>query len=52
MDSDLDIARNATMRPIEGVAEQLGLARSDLILHGPHIAKVNWETIKAKRNGK
>ena len=52
MDSDLDIARNATMRPIEGVAEQLGLARSDLILHGPHIAKINWETIKAKRNGK
>ena len=52
MDSDLDIARNATIRPIEGVAEQLGLARSDLILHGPHIAKVNWETIKAKRNGK
>ena len=52
MDSDLDIARSATMRPIEGVAEQLGLARSDLILHGPHIAKINWETIKAKRNGK
>ncbi len=52
MDSDLDIARNATIRPIEEVAEQLGLARSDLILHGPHIAKINWETIKAKRNGK
>jgi formate--tetrahydrofolate ligase len=52
MDSDLDIARSATMRPIEGVAEQLGLARSDLILHGPHIAKIDWETIKAKRNGK
>ncbi len=52
MDSDLDIARSATMRPIEEVAEQLGLVRSDLILHGPHIAKINWETIKAKRNGK
>ena len=52
MDSDLDIARNATMRPIEEVAEQLGLTRSDLILHGPHIAKINWETIKTKRNGK
>ena len=51
MDSDLDIARSATMRPIEAVAEQLGLARSDLILHGPHVAKINWETIKAKRNG-
>ncbi|RZP10450.1 MAG: formate--tetrahydrofolate ligase [Candidatus Poseidoniales archaeon] len=52
MDSDLEIARRATMRPIEGVAEQLGLARSDLILHGPHIAKIDWEAIKAKRNGK
>ena len=51
MDSDLDIARSATMRPIEEVAEQLGLARSDLILHGPNIAKINWETIKAKQNG-
>ena len=50
MDSDLEIARKATMRPIEEVAEQLGLARSDLVLHGPHIAKVNWETIKSKRN--
>ena len=39
------------MRPIEAVAEQLGLARSDLILQGPHVAKVNWETIKAKQNG-
>ena len=46
MDSDLEIARKATMRPIEEVAEQLGLARSDLVLHGPHIAKVNWEAIQ------
>ena len=50
MNSDLEIARKATMRPIEEVAEQLGLARSDLVLHGPHIAKVNWEAIKSKRN--
>ena len=50
MDSDLEIARKATMRPIEEVAEQLGLARSDLVLHGPHIAKVNWEAINSKRN--
>ena len=50
MDSDLQIARKATMRPIEEVAEQLGLARSDLVLHGPHIAKVNWEAINSKRD--
>ena len=49
MDSDLEIARKATMRPIEEVAEQLGLARSDLVLHGPHIAKINWEAIQKKK---
>ena len=31
MDSDLDIARKATTRPVEEVAERLGLGRSDLI---------------------
>ena len=49
MDSALEIARKATMRPIEEVAEQLGLARSDLVLHGPHIAKINWEAIQKKK---
>ena len=39
-----------SMRPIEEVAEQLGLARSDLVLHGPHIAKINWEAIRSKKN--
>ena len=34
MDSDLDIARKATTRPVEEVAERLGLGRSDLILQG------------------
>jgi len=48
MDSDLDIARDATHKPIEGIAEQLGLSRSDLILHGPHIAKISWDSLKVK----
>ena len=37
MDSDLDIARAASPKAIEKIAEQLNLSRSDLILHGPHI---------------
>ena len=31
MDSDLDIARNATTHPIQVAADKLGLERSDLI---------------------
>ncbi|MEE3200612.1 MAG: formate--tetrahydrofolate ligase, partial [Candidatus Thermoplasmatota archaeon] len=52
MDSDLDIARKATTRPIEEVAERLGLQRSDLILQGPSIAKVSWNRLKQTGNGK
>jgi len=41
MDSDLDIARQAIFAPIEEVAVKLGLERSDLIMYGSFIAKVN-----------
>ena len=44
MDSDLDIARKATTRPVEEVAERLGLVRSDLILQGSSMAKISWES--------
>ena len=52
MDSDLDIARKATTRPIEEVAERLGLQRSDLSLQGSSIAKVSWDRLKQASNGK
>ena len=55
MDSDLDIARAAEPMKIEEVAKQLGLTSSDLILHGPHIAKVSWEALsrgQANKRGK
>jgi len=48
MESDLEIARKAKMNPIEDIAKKLGLVRNDLILHGPHIAKVNWGAIHSK----
>ena len=46
MESDLDIARKATTRPIEEVADKLGLERSDLILQGSSIAKISWDRLK------
>ena len=52
MDSDLDIARAAEPMKIEEVANQLGLASSDLILHGPHIAKVSWDALSSGMSNK
>ena len=52
MDSDLDIARSAEPMKIEEVADQLGLAPSDLIMHGPHIAKVSWESLSSGKSSK
>ena len=52
MDSDLDIARNATTRPIQEVADKLGLERSDLILQGSSIAKISWDRLKQAGEGK
>ena len=48
MDSDIEIARAANPRHIESVAEQLGLSRSDLIMHGPNVAKISWNSLKNK----
>ena len=52
MDSDLDIARRAEARPIEEIAAKLGLSSSDLIMQGPTIAKIKWDTMKSKSSGK
>jgi len=48
MESDLEIARRAEMRPIEEVANQLGLSPSDLSMYGSNIAKVSWGAAKTK----
>ena len=52
MDSDLDIARRAEPRPIEKIASKLGLAASDLIMQGPTVAKIKWESMKSKSSSK
>ncbi len=38
--SDLEIARQARLRPIIEIAEEAGIARDELELHGEHMAKV------------
>ena len=48
MDSDIDIARAANPKHIEAVAKQLGLSRSDLIIHGSNVAKISWNSLENK----
>ncbi|NUM44172.1 MAG: formate--tetrahydrofolate ligase, partial [Anaerolineales bacterium] len=44
--SDLDIAQEATVKPIKEIAAQLGLADEDLIPFGHYKAKVHLDTLK------
>jgi formate--tetrahydrofolate ligase len=44
--SDIDIAHEAKLQPIEAVASTLGLDAEDLEFYGPFKAKVRMETIK------
>ena len=46
MESDLEIARRAELRPITNVAESIGIESDDLQLHGPSIAKVSWSRLR------
>jgi formate--tetrahydrofolate ligase len=50
MKTDIDIAREATLRPIFEIAEPLGLAADDLQLFGKHIAKVPLEVMERYRD--
>ena len=43
--SDLEIAQAAELRPIREIAERMGLERSDIELHGDHMAKVRLEAV-------
>src|SRR5262245_50942760 len=43
--SDIEIAQDATLRPIQDVAATLGLGVDDLELYGRYKAKVSMETI-------
>lgn len=55
MKSDIEIALEAKLERIQGVAEKIGLAEEDLDLYGKYKAKLTddlWEKIKDREDGK
>ena len=53
MKTDIEIAQEATMKPITQIAAQLGLADEDVIPYGRYKAKINHRLIhNAKKQGK
>jgi formate--tetrahydrofolate ligase len=55
MKSDVEIAQEATMKPIMQVAEELGIPEEEVELYGKYKAKISlkaWDRIKTRPNGK
>ena len=53
--SDIQIAREAKIRPINEIGLKIGVPDSDLLQYGPHKAKISFNfinSIKKKRDGK
>jgi formate--tetrahydrofolate ligase len=50
MATDIEIARTVTLRPIEEVAADVGLATDTLYRHGKHLAKIDMATVDALRS--
>ena len=53
--SDIEIAQETEMLPIEQIAESIGIEKKDLELYGNYKAKVNYnifENLKEKQDGK
>ena len=44
--SDIEIARQARMQPIESVAAKIGISRDQLLQYGPYKAKLSLEAVK------
>ena len=44
--SDIEIARQAKMQPIENVAAKIGITRDQLLQYGPYKAKLSLEAVK------
>ncbi len=52
--SDIEIARAATMKPIEEVGKKLGIPAKNLIQYGPYKAKIAFDfinSLKGKKDG-
>ena len=52
MKSDLDISREATLVPINEIANGLNIPEEALLLYGPYIAKIDSNKIKIQSNTK
>jgi len=53
--TDIEIAQNAKLLPIEEIGKKLGIRREDLELYGDYKAKIKdgvYERLKDKKNGK
>jgi formate--tetrahydrofolate ligase len=48
MASDLDIARSATLEPIEAIAWKLGISSHELVPMGKGMAKITWEALSQR----
>ena len=44
--SDIEIARQAKMQPIENVAAKIGINRDQLLQYGPYKAKLSLDSVK------
>ena len=45
--SDIEIARQAKMQPIENVAAKIGISRDQLLQYGPYKAKLSLDQLIA-----
>jgi formate--tetrahydrofolate ligase len=50
--SDIEIAREARMRPIEEVASKIGISRDQLLQYGPYKAKLALDAVKSLQSRK
>ena len=48
MTSDLEIAREATLEPIESIAWKLGIPANEIMQYGHGLAKITWEGVKKR----
>ena len=55
MKTDVEIAQEAKMQPIETIAEKIAIEPDELELYGKYKAKISlaaWQRVKEKKNGK
>src|SRR5689334_11024056 len=48
MATDIEIARNTPLKPVEAIAAKLGIPEDALLRYGPHKAKITLGWIKAQ----